>query len=703
MTTRNILAATFLLFALAVYPTLDFAAHDIRMLQTFSLDEAAFANQVREMVDSGSFAVDGFTYGAIYPSLGYLIVSLWGLFAEPTDTAIIITLRLISLLAAIGTALVTYRIAQSISRDRETVLIPAILLSTPLLLNWTVEIHPDVLQLFFLTLALQATITLSRHHTLRSAVAAGSWAGLAMGTKYGGGFMMPTVLLGISLGIPGNLKQILQDRRFWISGALSAIAFIAVWAITNPYAVRNFAALQADLNFAGRIVSEAKGGMLSWFGVLAGPWIAPYAGTALPLAVLLVIHKDWLRDRTAACLLFWYLTYLGFLLTSVSFVADQYLLPLVPASLLIVEFYVINHATHLTTERGRQIALVIVVVCQTLLALPSYSERTVDESENPVIAAGLWLSDTYPDDTTILYDTYAYVPQEFTLADTYFGLSYSVIEIYRPDLVITRSSIRDRYADPERSDHFRLTDDASKQADFLYLDPQRYRDIHYTYKYLSEGRTAYAVARDFDDVTIYKRQNLEPQAGKRDRWTRISEGQKSGGVEAGVAAQAYAAFGDLHLAAKNWKEAKTQYGRSIGLDRANIVTQYNYAVALAGQNSVDAAEEVIRQMEAMTQTPEDLWTKLGWDYYEMGRYERSRRASRKALELAPDTPYPRFNEALTYLVEGRIEEADRAYQAALDRHPLPEPTADLLRGMIRNQNLTGDARALAERVLSHNR
>jgi tetratricopeptide (TPR) repeat protein len=691
------LIIVFLLFVAAIYPALDFAAYDIRMLQTFSLDEAAFANQVREMIDARTLEVDGFTYGSLYPYLGVLFASIWGLLFDITDTSIIVILRLISIGAALITAAVIYRTARVLYDEHVAWFAAALVLSAPVVYRWSLEIHPDLLQLCFLTCSLHFAIRLANEMSLKATLLASLFAGLAMGTKYGGAFMMPTLALALFLGIPGGLRDVLGDRRLWLGGLLSLIVFVTAYAVTNPFAVVNAVELSKDLEFAGRIVSDAEGDARSWLWTLFDPKVAAINGVGIAFAVQLVIRRTWLTDRAIACLLFWILTYLGFLLINVRFIASQYLLPVSSALALIVAQPMVSEKRRLLV---RYAGMVFFLAVQSSFAWGTFAQRTQPESNNPVIAAGLWLSDTYPSNTTILYDTYAYVPSEFHLAETYFGLSYTVIGLFAPDLVVTRKSIEDRYSDPDQSDHFRLTEDATKQADFLYLDPQRYRDIHYTYRYLKDGITAYDVAKDFGDVTVYRRREITAQENKQEEWGRISEGQKGGGVEAGLAARSYHTFGDIHAVAGNWSEAKVQYGKAVSLDKSNIVPQYNYVLALAYQDSFDVAESVLDQMSGMTASPADLWLKLGWDYYQMGRYERSRQSSKRASGLAPDQPYPLYNIALTYLVEDRTEEAAQAYQTALEKHPLPESTADLLSQMIRDNNLQGESREIAKRVLS---
>ena len=107
-----------LLFIIATLPPIDFAAHDIRMLQTYSLDEAAFASQIRELLETKTLEVKGFTYGALYPYVGVILATLYSLVAPVTDSAVVIILRIISIVAGLITAGCTFLIARDLYGTR---------------------------------------------------------------------------------------------------------------------------------------------------------------------------------------------------------------------------------------------------------------------------------------------------------------------------------------------------------------------------------------------------------------------------------------------------------------------------------------------------------------------------------------------------------------------------------------------------------
>jgi tetratricopeptide (TPR) repeat protein len=244
-----------------------------------------------------------------------------------------------------------------------------------------------------------------------------------------------------------------------------------------------------------------------------------------------------------------------------------------------------------------------------------------------------------------------------------------------------------------------LTDDPSKQSDFLYLSPQRYRDIHYTYIYLETNNSAYRLVRNFGDVTVYESRQPFEAGEKKKRWARTVAAQRGQGVNTLLSAAAYSAFGHLHGQAENWEEAKVQYGKAVHLSKDDILSRYDYALALAHQDSFDLACKHIDQISSHISDPADPWLKLGWDLYVMGVFERSRKASLTAHAHQPTHPFALYNVALTYLAEGKASEADSAYTVALQNNALPAETETLLGKMIADGSLQGESLAVANRVL----
>lgn len=78
---------------------------------------------------------------------------------------------------------------------------------------------------------------------------------------------------------------------------------------------------------------------------------------------------------------------------------------------------------------------------------------------------------------------------------------------------------------------------------------------------------------------------------------------------------------------------------------------------------VDYAEKAVELFKE--QDDEDglaaAYWDLGWAYYQLGEWEKSANASRKALEIDPSLPSPRFNLGLALLQTGRPNDAEKEY------------------------------------------
>ena len=61
------------------------------------------------------------------------------------------------------------------------------------------------------------------------------------------------------------------------------------------------------------------------------------------------------------------------------------------------------------------------------------------------------------------------------------------------------------------------------------------------------------------------------------------------------------------------------------------------------------------------------YTKMGLDFWRAGELDGSIRAYRKALEEDTANSRARFNLGLAYLAKGEVEEAERAYAAAMGK------------------------------------
>lgn len=683
-----------LLFTAFAWPTLDNGAHDARMLQVISLDEAGFLNVVRTLHDTGDLSIGHYTYPALYPYLTLVLVKVQAMVGSVSDAAIIGSLRFVCLAAGLLTLVLTYRLGATLFNPETGATAAALLASAPVFFRWSVEAHPDMPQLAFVGAALYALARAAKHENLRDLIASSLFAGLAMGTKYSGFLLAPAVVFVLfRSGIEPKMK--LQ------AAVACLLVFAAAFTLTNPYVLIDWDRFTADLSFIGRIVSDAPNASpFAWFGVLFSSSIGLLVGGLFVIACILSAGgKGPLarRDDHLAVIIF-ALTCILFLIIRVRFVHGRYLLPALPALVVVAASVLPSRCRALGLPGAARIAIIAAVALgQVTFTKDLWSARVRDLTEDPVIASGLWLEETYGSDTSILFDTYAYVPSTFKRAYSVFGSSYAMIHLFAPDLLVTRSSIRERYRSPDFPSDFRLTDGPVRSGAFVYLERQRYKDIHYTYDYLEKGSIfEYSLVRDFGDVTVYgRRERTDPK-----HWELVRDAHATGMIPAAAAADAFMAFGGLHATSGNYPQATFQYRKASEALGDDPTANDNLAASLAYQDSVESAVMIWEKAAEKSKEPAGIWIRAGWALYASGHHEASREASRRAIVLVPNHPYPRLNIALTYLVEDNIESADSAYAAVLKHEDLPEATASILRGLKEKEDLSPEGKALIDRLLS---
>src|SRR5215203_88977 len=198
---RLIALAIGVLYAALLAPLLRYGIDDLRLAAVFSSDESLSGIIVRTMLDGRTLSPNHFfAYGALYHELGALLVVplAW---SGPSDYAILLALRAVSLLAGAGALSLLYLLGARLSGTATGLLAVAIAAASPTLARWSVTAHPDTLQLLLMTGCLIA-ICAVRHSPSRGRLAlAAALAGLAFATKYGGALLLPVVLLADAAGL----------------------------------------------------------------------------------------------------------------------------------------------------------------------------------------------------------------------------------------------------------------------------------------------------------------------------------------------------------------------------------------------------------------------------------------------------------------------------------------------------------------------
>jgi 4-amino-4-deoxy-L-arabinose transferase-like glycosyltransferase len=324
-------------------PLIPVAADDVRMAGVFSLDESATAQVIQRMHGSGSLDVPSFKYGGgfYYPVLAAAF--LWDIAGAVTERFILLAMRGLGTLAGLGCLWLTYRLGCVVS-TRLVGLVGALLLGmTPTFLRWSVEGHPDLPQLFWILCCLTCCVAMCRGLSLKQTMLASIFAGLAFGTKYAGGFLLPVIAASALLpsadghfSLRTGLDRLRNRTALIALGSIPAF-FIVGFAVTNPFALARLGEFIHSLEVEREIMafghtSRVDVGGLAWLWLLAD--VAGRANAVI-LALSLAAGSWYVvrRRRLASIsgiLLVWIALFLGYLVLESSLRRTRHLLPVLP-------------------------------------------------------------------------------------------------------------------------------------------------------------------------------------------------------------------------------------------------------------------------------------------------------------------------------------------------------------------------------------
>ncbi|HTE86395.1 MAG TPA: hypothetical protein VK821_16875, partial [Dehalococcoidia bacterium] len=400
----------------------------------------------------------------------------------------------------------------------------AIVLASATFLAWSTTAHPDMQQLLWLLLGLWVATSLagrsSTHQAGTTTLAAigAVYAGLAFATKYAGELLLPMLWVSVAIGRRRTASEGLP--RGWPSplgplaldiGVTTGV-FLAVFFAVDPSAIREWRSflyqmtLEAGLAHGGHLLQSSSdpGG---WLRLLAGGDVLGPIGLIVALASLAVwtlldlrsLLRLQARGDEAKRLPLEMFTagYLVFLLIWIGDLQSRYALPVMPGLGLMA-------GAGITWLAGRSRVWTLPALAVLLLALLPLGSRTLAYEQvqanrmhspgvHDRIDAGRWLAARMPADAPILADAYSYVPPAFTNVEESFGLTRARIQSGSPRIIITDSSIRNRFLDPALASGY--VDGAAA-----------YREIAATYQALESGSIAcYAPLQRFGPVGIYGR------------------------------------------------------------------------------------------------------------------------------------------------------------------------------------------------------
>lgn len=209
---------------------------------------------------------------------------------------------------------------------------------SPALIAKSQVIEVDVPLALAVAWALLAAVVLSEGVTTRRVVLAGLATGLAASCKYPGVLLAVPCLLGLLLGARARAAS----ARRAAPGLPAALATYGVTAIlamfvTSPFVFLNAGAAWADLSVEGEHMRTGHFGSdlgATWFAYLRA-WSGEMAGIPLALASAAGLIVFSFARRPWALILGGFMVAYAALVSSFAMKADRYLLPLLPAAIVL--------------------------------------------------------------------------------------------------------------------------------------------------------------------------------------------------------------------------------------------------------------------------------------------------------------------------------------------------------------------------------
>lgn len=701
--------AVLLALLIAVYvgynlPLLPVGADDMRLASLLSLDESLVAGELKRLLGFGILNPPSHLhYGWAYYDPPLIVLNLWSLFGEVTERATLLTIRAYSLIVGVGCLIGVYQLGRLLF-TQSTALVGALILATiPEYLRWSSVGHPDLPQLFWLIWALYLCCALSLEFTLKRVFLAGVLAGLAFSTKYSGLFLLPVISVVIVIGDRSKQWSVerLYSRRIWLAIIVCTTGFLLSFAVTSPAFLLNpgpqidhVQDMRKQVRFGWLFQDEA--GTIEWLWIFLGlvGWCHAGALLVYSLAGLARFLGGNRATGPQWVILLWIVVYGAYLLLEANIRRPRYLLPILPFMLLFVaQAYVAT--TRVIIGRYptlRHFTWAVPLVLAGVLwqngaqAYQHFNRQLHALESNDHNVLGAWLTDNYTEETTILYDAYAYVPSEFPLALRIAkGQNYLIVNHLEPDLVVAREGIEKDFEDVDA-------------ADRSILGRGAYLDAHYYYRYLREGRIpTYSLKKDFGSVAVYERTQPKRAEVTADVWKERVRLVVS--REVYRAGQAREVMGDIHVFKGIWSEALREYELASQLEPEDIRIPYKLAAAqlYSGDKNAGKAtfDEVLGRMRSR---PGNVLARIYFDvaqkFAETNNKVEAVSYVNQAMALDPGHLGAHFSLGLYLLAAGDVSGADSAFTTATARFGHSVWAAVQLRSMSQ-----GDRSGVAERML----
>lgn len=521
-----------IVFLILAVPFLYQNSANLRLVKAFNTDEHFVVEAIKCMFARNTINVNqcvpyvlNWPRFLFYLDLGIVYPTLF--IAQPTEQTFILVSRSVSALFGGLSVLATYVLGTRLFNPITGLLAGLLTIMTPIFLNMSLTIHPDIVQLFFILLALFFCYRLANCGKRHDLMMASVMAGIAFSSKLAGIFILPIIALACFLHLyynnrPSHLTDwLILFRKLLVQGLLAAICFSIVFAALTPELLLNpdsvvvgFKNTLAGMTMkgTGRIMADGQADPVQWIKLMFSAGVMSFAmllhlslGVLVTFQLLRRKHLPHLRPGHAV-IFAWPILFLGYLASTAAYVSPAHLVPAIPIVFIFGSYVLLFPFTTPRLSRYIWQWRLYGTVCMILLGSLIYFKGAqaygfvsdlAQTRSHPITMTGEWLEQTYPSEVTILHDQYVYVPPKFKNVMGVWGITREHVALINPDLIITNSAHNWRYTLPGDFDEFRGGAEA-------------YASLREFYKRLYAGlEEPYRNVRAFGPIDVYEsRQTL---------------------------------------------------------------------------------------------------------------------------------------------------------------------------------------------------
>lgn len=445
-------------FAAAAAIAASYGLESLRVVQVFDLDEYRIVSLMQRHLEEQSLDPHGFyIYGNLYDAVGYGAIATLQAAGWNLDVHLIgLVLRLMSLCFGVSAALALAYLATLLEVPSAVAVTGSLLLLTmPDFAVYMKTVHPDTLQAALIVIAISIAF---RKPGFVAALCGGLVAGLAFATKYSGAFVLPICIAAALLPHLGSKFNVGLVGGLVAQCAVVVVAFLAVFAVTNPYALNDLSGFRDTISFMANYVATGHGKLEA-----ADPfaWLEPAThefgrlgiGLLLLGFVLLVVQMS-AAVRTSGIrssilcpqiqkrlilIIFVGLAVLHLVLT-VRIRVPRYAYHLLPCWIALAlvgwyDFFVWFTRNRLRSTQFVSAVLVGLVIPQVWYDLRVFGTDT-RKQQAPILVSGSALANQLEASERIMADMYTYVPTKFGSVEFIGGITKQDIANSRPDVII---------------------------------------------------------------------------------------------------------------------------------------------------------------------------------------------------------------------------------------------------------------------------